>query len=158
MIKRIYLFIVVVGFTANLFAQNNPVQLSLINTIQLVPENQSVSAFRLALYGKNTRTQYLDVGIVTQNTDGMSMGLQLSFAGIQDDFTGWQAGTLVNYSYGDVKGLMTGAFNYSAHFVGVQFGVVNFTETANGIQIGLVNFIKKGGFLPVFPIFNFSLK
>ncbi len=139
-------------------AQENPVQLSLINTIQLVPENQSISAIRLALYGKNTNTRYMDLGVVTQNTSGMSKGVQFSFVGIQDDFTGWQSGAILNYSNGEVKGLMTGAFNYSSHFVGVQFGLINFTDTAEGIQIGMINFIKQGGFFPVFPFFNFSLE
>jgi predicted transcriptional regulator with HTH domain len=134
-----------------------PVQLSLINSIQIVPENESVTAFRLAIYGKNTHTQYVDIGIVTQNTNGKSQGIQLSFVGLQDDFTGWQAATAFNYSPGNVKGLMTGAVNYSGHMNGLQIGIVNYTETAYGIQLGLLNIIKKGGMLPFFPLFNFSL-
>ena len=37
----------------------------------------------------------------------------------------------------------------------VQFGVVN--SCHNGVQIGLLNF-NENGFLPVFPLFNFSTK
>ena len=37
----------------------------------------------------------------------------------------------------------------------VQFGVVNSCQ--NGVQIGLLNF-NENGFLPVFPLFNFSTK
>jgi len=51
---------------------------------------------------------------------------------------------------------MTGAVNLSGHMSGLQFGIVNVTDTAYGIQLGLLNFIKKGGFLPFFPLFNFS--
>jgi hypothetical protein len=40
---------------------------------------------------------------------------------------------------------------------GLQVGIFNMTDTAYGVQIGLLNFIKKGGMLPFFPIFNFSL-
>ncbi len=149
------IIMVLVALTSVVFA-DGAVQLSLINSVQIVPENEAVTAFRLAIYGKNTRTQYVDLGIVTQNTSGMSKGIQWSFVGLQDDFTGWQAATVFNYSTGSVKGLMTGALNMSGHMNGLQFGIVNVTDTAYGIQLGLLNFIKKGGMLPFFPIFNFS--
>ena len=97
----------------------------------------------------------MDLGIVTQNTRGMSQGIQWSFVGLQDDFTGWQSAT-VNYSTGSVKGLMTGMVNFSGHMNGLQIGIVNVTDTAYGLQLGILNFIKKGGFLPFFPLFNFS--
>ena len=157
-VKMKYLFpflIVLVAFASTVYA-DGAVQLSLINTIQIVPENQAVTAVRLAIYGKNTKTQYFDLGIVTENTNGMSKGIQWSFVGLQDDFTGWQFATVFNYSTGNVKGLMTGAVNLSGHMSGLQFGLVNVTDTAYGIQLGLLNFIKKGGFFPFFPIFNFS--
>jgi hypothetical protein len=141
---------------SSLVYADGAVQLSLINSVQIVPENQAVTAFRLAIYGKNTTTRYFDLGIVTENTSGMSKGIQWSFVGLQDDFTGWQAATVFNYSTGRVKGLMTGAVNLSGHMSGLQFGIVNVTDTAYGIQLGLLNFINKGGMLPFFPIFNFS--
>jgi hypothetical protein len=115
-----------------------------------------VTAFRLAIYGKNTSTRYVDLGIVTQNTSGMSTGIQFSFVGLQNDFTGWQSATAFNYSTGKVKGLMTGMVNLSGHMNGLQIGVINVTDTAYGLQLGLLNFIKKGGMLPFFPLFNFS--
>ncbi len=149
------ILLTLVALTTTIYAQG-AVQLSLINSVQIVPENQSVTAFRLAIYGKNTSTQYVDLGIVTQNTSGMSKGVQFSFVGLQDDFTGWQSATAFNYSTGSVKGLMTGAVNLSGHMNGLQIGIVNVTDTAYGIQLGLLNFIKKGGFLPFFPLFNFS--
>ncbi len=154
--KKVFkVFLILIALTSTMYAQG-AVQLSLINSIQIVPENQSVTAFRLAIYGKNRATQYVDLGIVTQNTSGMSQGVQFSFVGLQDDFTGWQAATAFNYSTGSVKGLMTGAVNLSGHMNGLQMGIVNVTDTAYGLQLGLLNFIKKGGFLPFFPIFNFS--
>lgn len=153
--KIVLIMAVMMALTSTIYA-DGAVQLSLINSVQIVPENQAVTAFRLAIYGKNTTTQYVDLGIVTENTSGMSKGIQWSFVGLQNDFTGWQAATVFNYSTGRVKGLMTGAVNLSGHMSGLQFGIVNVTDTAYGIQLGLLNFIKKGGFLPFFPIFNFS--
>ena len=153
--KILIIFTVLMALTSTMYA-DGAVQLSLINSVQIVPENQAVTAFRLAIYGKNTTTQYLDLGIVTQNTSGMSQGVQWSFVGLQDDFTGWQAATAFNYSTGSVKGLMTGAVNVSGYMSGLQIGIVNVTDTAYGLQLGLLNIIKKGGFLPFFPLFNFS--
>jgi len=147
--------LVLIALTTTVFA-DGAVQLSLINSVQIVPENEAVTAFRLAIYGKNTNTRYVDLGIVTQNTSGMSKGVQFSFVGLQDDFTGWQSATAFNYSTGSVKGLMTGAVNMSGHMNGLQIGIVNVTDTAYGLQLGLLNFIKKGGMLPFFPLFNFS--
>ena len=154
--KSLVLLLLLTGIAGTAYAQG-PVQLSLIPSIQIVPENQSVTAFRLAIYGKNTSTQYFDWGIVTQNTSGHSQGIQWSFVGIQNDFTGWQS-AFVNYSHGSLTGLMTGGLNYSSYFTGLQLGLVNYTKTANGVQLGLLNFINEGGMLPIFPIFNFSLK
>jgi len=151
----VIILMVLMAMTSTMYA-DGAVQLSLINSVQIVPENQAVTAFRLAIYGKNTTTQYFDLGIVTQNTSGMSQGIQWSFVGLQDDFTGWQAATAFNYSTGNVKGLMTGAVNVSGYMSGLQIGIVNVTDTAYGLQLGLLNIIKKGGFLPFFPLFNFS--
>ena len=80
----------------------------------------------------------------------------MSFVGLQNDFTGWQASTVFNFSTGSVKGLMTGAVILSGHMNGLQIGIVNVTDTAYGLQLGLLNFTKKGGFLPFFPFLNFS--
>lgn len=154
--NKIFTFLLVIITLTSMVYADGAVQLSLINTVQIVPQNQAVTAFRLAIYGKNTKTQYFDMGIFTENTSGISKGIQWSLVGLQDDFTGWQAGTFFNYSTGRVKGLMSGAVNLSGHMSGLQFGIFNMTDTAYGIQIGLLNFIKKGGMLPFFPIFNFS--
>ena len=89
--KQIFTFLFVLMTLSSMVYADGAVQLSLINTVQIVPENQAVTAFRLAIYGKNTKTQYFDLGIVTENTNGMSKGIQWSFVGLQNDFTGWQA-------------------------------------------------------------------
>jgi len=86
----LFLLLIIARPLCTLQAQG-AVQLSLINSIQIVPENEAVTAFRLAIYVKNTHTQYFDIEIVTQNSSGMSKSVQWSFVGLQDDFTGWQA-------------------------------------------------------------------
>jgi hypothetical protein len=51
-----------------------------------------------------------------------------------------------------VKGLQTGAVNYSDHLTGVQFGFVNYAAKATtGVQIGLINLIPQNQWFTGFP-------
>lgn len=153
-------------------AQEKPIQLSLFNPVQIVPEDQGVSALRLNLiYTKNTSMTGFDMGLVNRTTangigimwtgvgmvDGDFTGWQGAMVGIVGgDFVGWQEG-LVNLVDGRLKGLQTGLFyNSTNHCNGLQLAIVNTTETMEGIQIGLLNFIKKGGAFRFFPIVNWS--
>jgi len=147
----------IILFSTLLFAQSNPIQLSLFNPIQIVPENESVSGLRLNLiYTKNVDVTGLDWGLVNKTT-GKQLGVQWGFVNLTDGgFTGWQDG-VVNVTNGSSVGLQTGLVNYHmGHFNGLQFSIVNYSATLKGLQIGLINIIGKGGFLPVFPIFNFD--
>lgn len=138
-------------------AQEKPFQLSLFNPIQIVPEHESVNGIRLNLiYTKNVNVTGFDWGLVNLTT-GKQLGVQWGGVNITEGgFTGWQAG-FVNISSGNSVGLQTSAVNYhNGYFNGLQLSVVNYAETLKGLQIGLINVIGKGGFLPVFPIFNFD--
>ena len=144
-------------FNSNAFGQGKPIQLSLFNPIQIVPESQSVSGFRFNLiYGKNTNVTGLDIGLVNQTT-GTQNGVQWGFVNLTDGgVTGWQSG-FVNISKGSSVGLQTGTVSYhQGHFNGLQFAIVNYAATLKGLQIGLINIIGEGGFLPIFPFFNFD--
>jgi len=144
-------------FNSNTLGQGKPIQLSLFNPIQIVPESQSISGFRLNLiYGKNANVTGFDIGLVNQST-GMQKGVQWGALNLTDGgMTGWQDG-IVNISKGSSVGLQTGAVNYhQGHFNGLQISVVNYAATLKGLQIGLINIIGEGGFLPVFILFNFD--
>jgi hypothetical protein len=137
--------------------QEKPIQLSLFNPIQIFPENTSIAGLRFNLiYGKNARVTGLDLGLVNKTT-GSQTGVQWGGVNLTDGgFEGWQAG-FVTVSKGSSLGLQTAAVNYHlGHFNGLQFAIVNYAATLKGLQIGLINVIGKGGFLPVFPIFNFD--
>lgn len=143
--------------TANLLAQDNPIQLSLFDPIQIVPNHESVSGLRLNLiYSKNVNVTGFDWGLVNVTT-GKQLGVQWGGVNITDGgVTGWQAG-FVNISRGNFEGLQTSMVNYhEGHFNGLQFSVVNYAATLKGLQLGLINIIGSGGFLPVFPFFNFD--
>lgn len=144
-------------FSSSLIAQDSPFQLSLFNPIQIVPENESVSGIRLNLiYTKNVNVTGFDFGLVNVTT-GKQLGVQWGGVNVTDGgVTGWQSG-FVNISRGNSVGLQTAFVNYhGGHFNGLQFSVVNYAATLEGLQLGLINIIGEGGFLPVFPIFNFD--
>jgi hypothetical protein len=144
-------------FNVNTLGQGKPIQLSLFNPIQIVPESESISGFRFNLiYGKNANVTGLDLGLVNQTT-GIQNGVQFGGVNLTDGgVTGWQAG-FVNISKGSSVGLQTATVNYhQGHFNGLQFSIVNYAATLKGLQLGLINIIGKGGFLPVFVLFNFD--
>ena len=145
------------SFSSVIYSQGNPIQLSLFNPIQIVPEGESVNGIRLNLiYTKNTNVTGFDLGLVNQTT-GSQLGVQWGGVNITDGgFTGWQS-AFVNISRGNFVGLQTSWVNYhGGHFNGLQFSIVNYAATLEGLQLGLINIIGSGGFLPVFPIFNFD--
>ena len=148
---------------------DGPINLSLFNPIQIVKEDQAVTAFRFSLiYGVNTDLTGLDLGLVAVNK-GSVTGFQWAGVGLVDGgFTGWQAGIFHTVG-GDFTGLQTGLYNGVATgngfqwgwvntadtFSGFQLGFVNITETmTSGLQIGLINIIKNKEKLKFFPIVN----
>ncbi len=137
-------------------AQGKPIQLALFNPIQIVPENESISGFRLSLlYGCNKNMTGFDWGLVTR-TSGNLLGVQWGFVGLVDGSSeGWQSNA-VSITNGAFKGLQMGIYTSANHVNGVQFGLINSTGSMKGIQLGLLNFIKQGGFMPIFPIINWG--
>ena len=157
-IFSVILFILfIVCFPSVSRSQNQPIQLALVNPIQIVPGSHSISGFRFNLiYGKNANVTGFDLGIANHTT-GKEVGVQWGIVNLTDGgFTGWQDG-FVNITKGMSVGLQSGSVNYhNGHFNGLQISIVNYATTLKGLQIGLINIIGKGGFLPVFPIFNFD--
>jgi hypothetical protein len=158
-IKPAFLILVLtLSFNSIILSQGNPIQLSLFNPIQIVPEGESVNGIRLNLiYTKNANVTGFDMGLVNQTT-GSQLGVQWGGVNLTDGgFSGWQAG-FVNISKGSSVGLQSSwAVNYhGGHINGLQLALVNYSTTIEGLQLGLINIIGSGGFLPVFPIFNFD--
>jgi hypothetical protein len=157
-IKVVFFHIILIlSFNANLIAQEKPIQLALFNPIQIFPENTSIAGLRINLiYGKNASVTGLDWGLVNSTT-GAQKGVQFGLVNLTDGgVSGWQHG-FVNVSKGNSLGLQSGGVCYHlGHFNGLQFSIVNYAATLEGLQIGLINIIGSGGFMPVFPIFNFD--
>jgi hypothetical protein len=152
---------------------DGPINLSLFNPVQIVKEDQSVTAFRLSLiYGKNVDMTGVDLSLVGMNT-GSVTGVSWTAVGLVDgDFTGWQSGWLASVTNGNMQGLQEGLYthcgsgssgvqlgflNTADDFSGLQFGIVNVAESMrSGLQIGLVNIIKNKEKLKFFPIVNWK--
>jgi len=148
---------VMAGFAAPVQAGDKPINLSLFTPISIAKETDSVSAFRFSLlYGKNTSVQAVDIGLVSHTTSGESVGLAWSVVNYNEgSFTGIQLGA-VNYTKTDFKGFQWSWVNVAGNAEGFQLGFVNSAQHLHGIQIGLVNIIKEDGFMPIFPIVNWS--
>lgn len=138
-------------------AEEKPVQLSLFNPIQIVPEEDSISALRFNLiYGKNASVKGLDLGLINHTTSGLSKGLSVAFVSLAEaDFLGVQY-SFVNVTKNEFEGFQWGFVNYAVNCRGLQLGFFNYAETMHGLQIGLINVIREGGVLPVLPIVNWS--
>lgn len=139
-------------------AQDKPVQIAIINPIQLFNENNSITGLRInLLYGRNRSVTGIDFGLINHTTNGTSTGVQWGFVGINNgNFVGWQNDG-VNITHENFEGLQWGIVNYAGSVNGVQIGLVNYAANMKkGLQIGLVNIIKRGGQFPVFPIVNWA--
>jgi hypothetical protein len=159
------------GFGGAVHAQS-PVQLSLLDPIQIVPEAESIRGIRLTLlYGQNQNVSGLDLAFIANRVRGDFRGLQGGLVGIIDGNSEGVQWNVVNLSRGDFLGAQVGAFNQTMTGEGVQLGwvnhvrsqynglqisFVNYAQRIDGVQIGLVNIIKEGGRFPIFPIVNWG--
>ncbi len=138
-------------------AQSRPVNIALFNPIQIFPEDNSIIGLRINLiYGKNVSMAGLDWGLVNGVGTGGFTGLQWGLVNICDgNVVGFQGGGL-NLTDKNVEGFQWGWYNSGDHVSGFQLGLVNYARSMKGLQIGIINIIKTGGFMPVFPIVNWS--
>jgi hypothetical protein len=169
--KGVLVLALAAGLASPLAAQGKPVQLALVTPLQLVPEAQAVTAFRLNLiYSVNRSVQYVDLGLVNMTTGGHSQGVQWALIAVNGgSFTGWQSAAAAitkqrfeglqsgfYTSAPEGEGVQWAAVNTSNNWNGLQLGIVNYAQRIDGFQIGLINIIKQGGQFPVFPIVNWG--
>ena len=158
LIVILFLSVLFIGaISTTVKAQDKPIQVALLNPVQIFPENTSITGLRLnILYGKNNNVSGLDWGLVNSTT-GKQVGLQMGVVNLVDNgFLGLQSG-FVNLTDSKFEGLQWGFVNYHRGKVsGVQFGFINYAGSMYGLQIGLINIIQQGGAFPFFPIVNWS--
>jgi len=138
-------------------AADKALNISIFPPIALAKPEDAVTAVRLdLLYGRNTATKVVDLGLVNHTTTGMASGLQWGFINITEShLSGLQLAAL-NIDKGTTNGLQWGGINYAKTGGGLQLALVNYAEEMSGVQIGAVNIIKKGGMFPVMIIANWG--
>jgi hypothetical protein len=127
-------------------AQTQPVNIALVNPIQIFPENNSISGIRINfIYGKNISMAGIDLGLANHVGTGGFTGFQWGMANLCDgDVVGMQVG-LLNLDKKNVEGFQWGWYNSGDYVNGFQLGLVNSAERMKGIQIGIINLIKGAG-------------
>ncbi len=107
--------------------------------VQIFHKETKVYGWRLSLlYGTQKKVYGLDTGLFS---DAYAL-------------KGLQAG-LGNQVLGEMRGIQLGLANGADHGKGLQLGVLNRAKSMKGLQLGVLNFNDEG-FLPVFPLFNFT--
>ena len=150
-----------------------------------VPSDPSVSGMRVSfLYGKNQRTNGLDLGLLslseTSNFSGVALVAGISK--VTGEMSSAACFSLVNYHTGSDSGVNAAFINllneapgaFTTGFITIatgttmvdlggvnmsqsstaQIGFVNITKEIKSFQFGFLN-MAENGFLPIFPVFNF---
>lgn len=172
-------------FCASAQAADTPVMFSSINGFN-APNADSVGGVRLAaLHGKVGEVKGVDFSLVgmseTDTTVGVNFSLLFGASKVNKSMTGasftyfnWMPGDTLGANFaalnvtGNVRGANVGFVNFSkgntmvdvaavsiSKESTVQVGFFNMTDKIDGVQVGIIN-CAKNGFLPCFPIVNFS--
>ena len=149
-----------------------------------VPNDPHVNGMRLSfIWGKNSRTDGFDMGILSMSETSQLSGLALvgGVSKVTGGMDGGVAFSLLNYHTGSDSGvngafinLLNNANGFNTGFVQiaqgttmvdlggvnvsqsstVQIGFINVTKRIKTFQFGFIN-MAENGFLPIFPVFNF---
>ena len=138
-------------------AQEKPFQLSLVNPVQIIPEDTAIKGIRINLiYGRNAAVKSIDLGLINHTIRGTTKGWQWGLAGVANaNFSGFED-NFINVTTDKFTGFQSGIYNHAEDMHGFQFGLINYARSGYGLQIGLINIIKQGGILPVFPVINWT--
>ena len=131
-----------------------PIQLALVPSIQLVPEDDSIQGLRLNIYGRNRNVSGVDIGLAHE-TSGDFRGVSFGILHIvHGEGRGLQFSGIYSEATARMSGLQVGMVNRSNNMHGLQIGLANFADDMTGIQIGLWNEIKNKERWNVIPIIN----
>jgi hypothetical protein len=184
-VKRSILFLCLICLASAAGAETG-FQLGVPNTN--VPNDPNVAGMRLSfIWGKNSRTNGFDVGVLSMSETSHFSGLALvgGVSKVTGRMDSGVAFSLLNYHTGSDSGVngafinilndAGGAFNTGFVTVArgatladlggvnisqsstVQIGFINMTKRIKSFQFGFLN-IAENGFLPIFPVFNFPKK
>ena len=154
--EKLFLIVIVLFFSANLFAQTNEkpksskIQVTFAYPIGSNGTNSMEYSNNFSLnilFGLNGGVNGAEIGSILNYNKGEVKGLQLS--GVSNICKGLTNGLVIsgvlNYSEGNSKGVQLSTANFSANeFNGFQLGVFNHAKILNGVQLGVVNILGDG--------------
>ncbi|MBN1531063.1 MAG: hypothetical protein JXA20_00225 [Spirochaetes bacterium] len=153
MVRRLCFVLMVALLPTGAAGYITPVQISLLNPLQVFPDTWGVLLLRVnLLYGYNTVVIGADVGAVNRSTQ--LYGIQGGILNIVQGFDGGIAGKssgglqagLVNVDLVDFYGIQLGGLaNGSLSLTGFQAAVINGAIDMEGFQAGGMNFAASGG-------------
>jgi len=131
-----------------------PTQLALVPDVQLVPQEQSITGFRLNIYGCNQDVTGVDIGLVHQ-ADANFKGAEFGVVNmVKGDFSGMQLAGIYSDTKANITGWQVGMGNHAGYMKGLQLGFVNMADDMTGLQIGIVNIINSKTNWNVLPLIN----
>ena len=132
----------------------SPIQLALVPDVQLVPQEQSITGFRLNIYGCNQDVTGVDIGLV-HLANGNFKGAEFGVVNMVDgDYTGMQLAGIYSETKSRITGWQVGMGNHAGYMKGVQLGFVNMADDMTGLQIGIVNIIESKTNWKILPLIN----
>jgi len=123
-----------------------------------VTKSENVNGLQLAwanIFGK--KNNGVQLAFFNMNENSVSCQFGVGNINNQND-VGGQLGVF-NLQGANSKGAQVGFLNRAESFIGCQLGVINIVgekENTNAFQLGIINYLENG-FLPLFPLFNFSI-
>ena len=133
-----------------------PLRFCFLPNVWYWPEGLDVHGLNIGLpisYGEGEKVYGWDLALIASMTEGVK-GLQTSIVNKGYEATGGEI-AIVNFAQ-KLTGFQLGGVNSQTSSDAVQIGIINLSQKSNGLQLGLLN-IMDNGFLPVFPLINFSM-
>jgi uncharacterized protein YjbI with pentapeptide repeats len=149
--KSLFIFLgLTMLFTGIARAEERPVNLALVDPVQIVDSTNDIKGFRLnLLYGKNQFFTGLDLGIGVGHSQKDFGGVGLHYGGnfVQGNAKGLQLANIINLDMGDFTGVQFAGANYTqGNTKALQLGYASITQgNFSGAAIGGANIVNQNG-------------
>jgi hypothetical protein len=104
--------------------------------------NNAITGIDLGIASSSDRCSALQLNVINIVREEFT-GLQLGVANLDGSASGVKVGLLMNNIDAMSKGIDLGFVNTALECHGLQFGLINYCEFMVGVQIGLVNIIRE---------------
>jgi len=112
--------------------------------------NNTITGIDLGIASSSNRTSALQLNLINVVREDFT-GLQLGLFNLDGAASGVKLGLLMNNVDSMSKGIDIGLINTALECHGLQIGLINYCEFMVGIQVGLINIIRESNvpFFPI---------